>query len=147
MAGMIEPRYVRPTVAGWLTPTLLAPWISVYGAITAFVALGLDRSLFGKGVAWVGAMIAGSLWAFAFCAVLIVTDLLLLGVRVRTLPAGRRGWGTALLSPLAALAIYVAVPPYQFYKAGPWAVIAAVVVPMIAVAFASRVTFGMKPPR
>lgn len=141
---MKEQRYVRPTVAGWLTPTLLAPWISVYGAITAFVALGLDRSLFGKGVAWVAGMIAGSIWAFAFCAVLIVTDLLLLTVRVRTLPAGRRGWGTSFLSPFAVLAVYMAVPPYQFYKAGPWAVLAAVVVPMIAVAVTSRVAFGQK---
>jgi hypothetical protein len=147
MAGMNEQRYVRPTVAGWLTPTLLAPWISVYGAITAFVALGLDKSLFGKGVAWVGGMVAGSMWAFAFCTVLVLTDLLLLGVRVRTLPAGRRGWGTALLAPFAVLAIYMAAPPHQFYRAGPWAVIAAVVAPMIAVAFASRVAFGMKPPR
>lgn len=142
-----EPRYVRPTVAGWLAPTLLAPWISVYGAVTAFVALGLDKSLFGKGVAWVGGMIAASIWAFAYCAILLVTDLVLLGVRVRTLPAGRRGWGTGLLSPLAVLAVYMAVPPYQFYKAGPWVVLAAVVAPMVAVAFVSRAVFGMKPPR
>jgi hypothetical protein len=68
-------------------------------------------------------------------------------VRVRTLPAGKRGWGTAFLSPLAVFGIYTAVPPYQYYKMGPWAVVAALVVPMVAVAVASRVAFGQKPLR
>lgn len=144
---MKEQRYVRPTVGGWLRPTLLAPWISVYGAVTAFVTLGLDKGVFGKSVAWVAGIAAGSVWAFVFCAMLIAVDLLLLGVRVRTLPAGRRGWGTAFLSPLAVFAVYSAVPPYQYYKMGPWAVVAAVLVPMLAVAVVSRVAFGQKPLR
>ncbi len=144
---MKEPRYVRPTVGGWLRPTLLAPWISVYGAVTAFVTLGLDKGVFGKSVAWLAGIAAGSVWAFVFCAMLIAVDLLLLGVRVRTLPAGRRGWGTAFFSPLAVFAVYTAVPPYQYYKMGPWAVVAAVLVPMLAVAVVSRVAFGQKPLR
>lgn len=144
---MKEQRYVRPTVAGWLTPTLIAPWVSVWGAITAFVTLGLDKGLFGKSVAWLVGVTAGSIWAFVYCAILIAVDLALLTVRVRTLPAGKRGWGTAFLSPLAVFGVYTAIPPYQYYKMGPWAVGAALLVPMLAVAIGSRVMFGQKPPR
>lgn len=140
-------RYVRPTVAGWLTPTLIAPWISVYGAVTAIAALGIDRGLFGKVLGWTVGMLVGSVWAFVFCALLIVVDLMLLGVKVRTLPAGKRGWVAGLLAPLAVFATYVAVPPYKFYPAGPWAIAAAVVIPMIVVAMATRIFAGTKPLR
>ena len=139
-------RYVRPTVAGWLTPTLLAPWITAYGAVTAIAALKID-GLFGKVLGWTVGMLVGSVWAFVFCTLLIVVDLALLGVKVRTLPAGKRGWAASLLSPFAVFASYVAMPPYKFYAAGPWAVGAAVLVPMIVVAIASRVLGGSKPPR
>ena len=142
---MVE-RYVRPTVAGWLTPTLIAPWISVYGAVTAIAALHID-GLFGKVLGWTVGMLVGSAWAFAFCTLLVVVDLALLGVKVRTLPAGKRGWAASLLSPFAVFASYVAVPPYKFYAAGPWAVGAAVLVPMVVVAIASRILGGSKPPR
>ena len=140
-------RYVRPTVAGWLTPTLVAPWITVYGVVTAVAALGIDRGLFGKVLGWTVGMVVGSLWAFVFCALLLVVDLALLGVKARTLPAGKRGWAASLLSPLAVFGAYVAVPPYKFYAAGPWAIGAAVLVPMVVVAIATRVFSGIKPPR
>lgn len=143
----MEARYVRPTVAGWLTPTLIAPWISVYGAVTAIAALGIDRGIFGKVLGWAVGMAVGTVWAFVYCTLLVVVDLLLLGVKVRTLPAGKRGWGTGLLSPLAVFALYTVAPPYRFYAQGPWAVAAAVVVPMLLVAVVSRVAFGQRPPR
>lgn len=140
-------RYVRPTVGGWLRPTLIAPWLSTYGAVTAVAVLGIDRGLFGKGVAWALGMTIGTVWAFVYCLMLLVVDLALLGVKVRTLPSGKRGWGAALLSPLAVFATYVAVPPYKFYVYGPWAVAGAVLVPMLLVAVATRVFAGAKPLR
>ena len=140
-------RYVRPTVGGWLRPTLIAPWLSTYAAVTAIAFLGIDRGLFGKGVAWALGMLVGSAWAFVYCLMLIVVDLLLLGVKVRTLPAGKRGWGAAFFSPLACFAAYFAMPPYKFYAYGPWAVAGAVLAPMLVVAIASRVLSGIKPPR
>jgi hypothetical protein len=139
-------RYVRPTVAGWLTPTLIAPWITAYGAVTAIAAFHID-GLFGKVLGWTVGMLVGSIWAFVFCTLLVIVDLALLGVKVRTLPAGKRGWAVSLLSPLAVFASYVAVPPYRFYTAGPWAIAAAVVVPMAVVAILSRVLGGSKPLR
>jgi hypothetical protein len=140
-------RYVRPTVGGWLRPTLIAPWISTYGAVTAIAFLGIDKGLFGKGVAWALGMTIGSVWAFVYCLMLIVIDLMLLGVKIRTLPAGKRGWAAAFLSPLACFGAYVAVPPYKFYASGPWGVAAAVLIPMVVVAIVTRVFSGVKPPR
>ena len=77
----------------------------------------------------------------------LVVDLLLLGVRVRTLPAGRKGWFVSLLSPLAVFGAYVASPPYKYYAGGPWAIAAAVLIPMAVVAIVSRVAGGTKPLR
>lgn len=140
-------RYVRPTVGGWLRPTLIAPWISVYTAVTAAAVLGIDRGLFGKVVGWTLGMMLGSIWAFVFCAILVTVDLALLAVKVRTLPAGRRGWGAAFLSPLAVFGIYAVAPPYRFYPQGPWAILAAVLAPMLVVAVGARILSGRRPPR
>lgn len=140
-------RYVRPTVAGWLAPTLLAPWISVYGAITAYAALGLEWGRFGKIAGWAAGMLVGSVWAFVFCAMLVAIDVMLLAVKARTLPAGRRGWLGALAAPFAVFAVYSVVPPHTFWPYGAWSVAAAVLVPMFAVALVVRVFSGSKPPR
>jgi hypothetical protein len=144
---MSERRYVRPTALGWLTPTLIAPWISVYGAVTAYAALGVDWGLFGKVAGWAVGMLVGSLWAFAFCLVLVAVDVALLAVRVRTLPSGKRGWLSALAAPLAVFGIYGMAPPHTFWRYGGWGVAAAVVAPMVIVALGLRVFAGQKPPR
>jgi hypothetical protein len=144
---MSEKRYVRPTVAGWLAPTLVAPWISVYAGITAFFALGFDKGLFGKVLGWVAGMAVGTVWTLVYCLMLVLIDLVMLGVKVRTLPAGKRGWAISFLSPLAVMGAYIAVPPYSFISGGPWAVGAAVLVPMLLVAIVTRVFGGVKPPR
>jgi hypothetical protein len=141
---MKEQRYVRPTVGGWLTPTLIAPWLSTYGAVTAITLLGIDKGLFGKAIAWTAGMLLGSVWAFTFCLLLILVDVGLLAVKARTLPAGRRGWGTSLLAPLGVFAMYAAVPPHKFYPYGVWGIAAAVFVPMLLAALFSRVAWGQK---
>lgn len=137
-------RYVRPTVGGWLRPTLIGPWLSVYGTVTAIAGLGIDRGLFGKVIGWTLGMVLGSVWAFVFCTLLVAVDLLLLAVRVRTLPSGRRGWATGLLAPPMVFAVYAVAPPYSFYPYGPWAVVGAVVAPMVVVAALTRLFAGQK---
>lgn len=140
-------RYVRPTVGGWLRPTLLGPWISVYAAITAAVLLGVDAGVIGKVLGWAVLMAVGSVWTFVFCIFLVVTDLALLAVKIRTLPNGKRAWLTTTLSPLAVFGIYRVAPPHTFYNYGPWAVVAAILVPMFVVASAVRLFAGAKPLR
>ncbi len=140
-------RYVRPTVAGWLTPTLIAPWLSMSAAVTAFAALGVDWGLFGKVAGWAVGMIAGSIWSFVYCLMLIVVDLMLLGVKVRTLPAGARGWGLSFLSPLMVFGVYAVAPPYTFWPYGWWTVAGVTLAPMLVVALLTRIFAGRKPLR
>jgi hypothetical protein len=140
-------KYVRPTVAGWLTPTLIAPWLTTYGVVTAAAVLGIDQEWWGKAAGWVVGMLVGSIWAFVFCLFLVLVDLALLGIKVRTLPAGKRGWLTSLVSPLMVFGVYAVAPPYSFWKAGPWTVVAVTLVPMAVVAILTRVFGGTKPPR
>lgn len=140
-------RYVRPTIAGWLTPTLIAPWLSVYGAVTAFAALGVDWGLFGKIAGWAVGMLVGSVWAFVFCFMLLLVDVALLAVRVRTLPAGKRGWAGSFVAPLMVFGIYGVAPPHTFWPYGGWGVATAVIAPMAIVAFLVRVFGGQKPLR
>jgi hypothetical protein len=137
-------RYVRPTVAGWLTPTLIAPWISVYSAVTAFAVLGVDWGLFGKIAGWAVGMLVGSVWAFAFCTMLVFVDLALLAVRIRMLPTGKRGWGASFLAPLMVFGIYSLAPPHTFWPYGWWGVVAAVLAPMGLVALVVRLFGGKK---
>jgi hypothetical protein len=140
-------RYVRPTIAGWLTSTLIAPWISVYGAVTAFAAFGLDWGLFGKVATWAAGMLVGTVWAFAFCTLLVLIDVLLLAVRVRTLPAGKKAWGASLVAPLMVFGVYVVAPPHTFWPYGWGTVATAVLAPMAIVALLVRVFAGQKPLR
>lgn len=140
-------RYVRPTIAGWLGHTLIAPWLSVYGAVTAFAVLGVDWGLFGKVAGWALGMIVGSVWALAFCAMLLVVDVALLATRVRTLPAGSRGWLASFVSPLMVFAAYGAAPPHTFWRYGGWGVAAAIFVPMALAAIGMRLVAGRRPLR
>ena len=140
-------RYVRPTIAGWLSHTLVAPWLSVYAAVTAFAVLGVDWGLFGKVAGWAIGMLVGSVWAFAFCTMLLLIDVALLAVRVRTLPAGKRGWFASFVAPLMVFAMYAAAPPHTFWRYGGWGVTAAVLAPMAFAALVLRLFAGQKPPR
>lgn len=139
-------RYVRPTIGGWLTPTLMAPWLSVYAAVTAFAVLGVDWGLLGKIAGWAIGMFVGSVWAFVFCSMLVLVDIALLAVRVRTLPAGKRGWLGAFVAPLVVFGAYGVAPPHTFWPYGGWGVAAAILAPMALVAVAVRVLTGQKPP-
>jgi hypothetical protein len=144
---MSEPHYVRPTVGGWLRPALIAPWVSVYVAVTAVAAFGIERGVFGKVIGWALGMAVGSVWAFVYCLIGIAIDLALLSVKVRTLPIGRHAWISGLASPLVVFGVYTLAPPYTFYPLGIQAVLAAILIPMATVAIVGRVITGQRPPR
>jgi len=117
------------------------------GAVTAFALLGIDWGLFGKIAGLAVGLLVGSVWAFTYCTMLVIIDLLLLGVKVRTLPAGLRGWGASLVSPLAVFGVYGVLRPHTFWPYGWWTVAAVVLVPMLVVAIVTRVFAGRKPLR
>src|SRR3954447_4360669 len=141
---MATERYVRPTIAGWLTPTLIAPWIASYASTAAFLALGVD---FGKwhSAAWVVGLIFAGAFAFTFSLLLVILDLLLLAVRARTFSTGGKAWLGTLVTLPAIFACYVPVSPHKFWATGGWGVAAAVFIPMFIGALGLRIFAGRKP--
>ncbi len=137
-------RYVRPTVTGWLGPTMIGPWISVYSAVSLYAAFGPEGRFLGRWAMWAMGMLAGSLVAAIYVLVLVTVDVLLLALRRRMLPTGRRAWGMALGSPLLIGLSYALFAPHGFYKYGPWAIAAALFVPMLVSAFGVRIFAGQK---
>jgi hypothetical protein len=72
-------------------------------------------------------------------------DLALLAVRMRTLETGGRAWIRAVVAPLLPIASYAVYSPHNWWKLGPWTVVAAVLVPMLLSAVAVRVVSGKRP--
>jgi hypothetical protein len=141
---MAEKRYVRPSIKGWVAPLMLAPWASIYGAVSLFAAFGPEFKYVNRWVVWGIGMIAGTVIAFTYMLLLALIDVLLLAIRVRQLPTGGRAWLSAFGSPLVFLTSYAVLEPWTYWKGGPWTVLGMVVVPMIVVAIVSRVAFGAK---
>ena len=141
---MATEKYVRPTIARWLAPTVIGLWIASYAWTAAFLALGVD---FGKwhSAAWVVGLIFAGVFAFAYSLVLVLLDLLLLAVRVRTFATGKRAWLGTFLSVPAIFSCYLAVPPHKFWATGGWGVAAAVFIPMFVGALGLRIFAGRKP--
>ena len=137
-------KYVRPTIKGWVAPLLLAPWASIYAAVSLFAAFGPEFKYVNRWVVWGIGMLAGSIVAFTYMLLLALVDVLLLAVRVRQLPTGKRAWASAFASPLVFLGSYAVLEPWAYWKGGPWTVLGIVVVPMIVCAIGSRVVFGAK---
>jgi hypothetical protein len=137
-------RYVRPTVAGWLAPLMVGPWVSTYGAVSLYAAFGPDHEYVNRWVKWVVGMGFGTLYAAFFVLALAIVDVLLLSLRQRVLPTGRNAWLMATGTPLAGIASYVFMSPLKFYKYGPWAVAAAIVLPVVLSSFTVRIAAGQK---
>ncbi len=139
-------RYVRPTIAGWLVPSLLAPWISVVGVVTAFSALGVSWGIVARVATWLLGMLVGGLWTIVYCTMCMVADVALLAVRARTLPTGTRGWTLGLAAPVVVFACYAMWPPYSFWRHCAWGVALATLAPMLVAVIVSRWVGGEKLP-
>ena len=140
-----EEKYVRPSIAGWLLSTTLGTFVSAYAATSLYAAFGPLPDLVPRTVFWVVGMAVATGWALVFVLLQSVIDLALLAVRVRTLANGKAAWLSAIIAPLLPLATYAAYSPHKWWKLGPWAVVIAVLVPMVFSAVAVRVALGKKP--
>lgn len=140
-------RYKRPTIRGWILPTVVGPLVSVYTTVSLVALFWGDAGMIWRGVGWAAGMLFGSIWAAVYILLLGFVDVSLLVVKLRTLPVGRRAWLMALGCPAVIAGIYKLVPPYKFYASGPWGVILAFLVPMLIVTLVARIAFGTKPPR
>ena len=142
---MKNERYVRPSVAGWLLPTTVGTFISAYGAVSLYAALGPLPDLVPRTVFWVVAMALATGWALLYVLMQSVVDMALLAIRVRTLVNGKTAWTSALVAPLLPLATYAVYSPHRWWRMGPWAIAIAVIVPMIVSAVGVRIFAAKKP--
>ena len=140
-----EERYVRPSIAGWLLPTTIGTFLSAYAATSLFAAFGPLPDLVPRTVFWVVGMAVATGWSLVFVLLQSIVDLALLAVRLRTLANGKAAWLSALIAPLLPIATYAVYSPHKWWKLGPWAVVTAVLVPMLFSTIATRVMLGKKP--
>ena len=140
-----SPTYKRPSIAAWLLPTMVGPFLAMATAVGLYAWLGPLGDLVPRSVFLVVGLLVGSLWAFVYSLVAGLTDLALLAVKVRTLPNGKTAFLSSFLAPLAALATYAVYSPHKWYKFGPWAIVGALLVPLVVAAVGSRVVAGRKP--
>jgi hypothetical protein len=138
-------RYVRPSVAGWLLPTTIGTFLSSYGAVSLYAALGPLPDLVPRTVFWIVGMAIATGWSLVFVLLQSLVDMALLAVRMRTLVNGKTAWFSALVAPLFPIVTYAVYSPHRWWKLGPWAVAFAVVVPMIVSAVGVRVLVAKKP--
>ena len=85
----------------WLWPTLVGPFFGSW-------LLALARTTQGNGGGWslLGWLALGSVAGGALAITLVCVDWLLLLVRLRTPPTGRRGWVSSVASPLPLALIW-----------------------------------------
>lgn len=142
---MTPKRYVRPTIGGWLRPTLIAPWLSTYATVSLY-AMFAPEGWLPRWATWAMLMALGTAFAGAYVLVTVVVDVALLAIRQRVLPAGAPGWKMSLASPVLVLASYLLVKPHTYWRTGPWGVALAIFAPMIVGAIVTRVVAGQRPP-
>lgn len=142
---MKNERYVRPSIAGWLLPTTLGTFLSSYGAVSLYAAMGPLPDLVPRTVFWVVGMAVATGWSLLFVLLQSVVDMALLAVRVRTLVNGKTAWLSSFAAPLFPLATYAAYSPHKWWRLGPWAIAIAVLMPMIVSAVGVRLFAAKKP--
>ena len=138
-------RYVRPSIAGWLLPTTVGTFLAAYGAVSLYAAIGPLPDLVPRSVFWIVGMAVATGWSLVYVLVQSVVDFALLAIRVRTLVNGKAAWLSAIVAPLLPLATYAVYSPHKWWKLGPWAVLAALLVPMLISAVGVRIFAAKKP--
>ncbi len=144
---MANETYRRPTVAGWLAPVMVGPWISIFLFVTAYAFLGPEWRYVPRWGIWAIGMLSGTVIGAVYVALLALVDVLLLAVKVRMFPTGKRGWLTATLSPLVFMTSYAILRPWAYWKGGPWTVVAILAVPLVVTAIGTRLLTGARVPR
>jgi hypothetical protein len=133
----------RPSIQSWLAPTFLAPLASAFALVTAYAWLGPVDGVV-RWIAWIVGLLAASLWVLPFALIGSLLDVLLLKVKVRMLPSGARAWALNAGAAAASLVSYAVVSPHRWWKLGPWAIVAALLLPPIVALVVSRLAFGQK---
>jgi hypothetical protein len=135
----------RPTFGRWFRPLFLGTYLGAWGA-AAVHALTDPRLAWLPYVGvlkWVLYLTSFTLLAFVWIAGVALYDVILLKLRVRTLPTGPRAWGLSAMAPLVGGVVLRLLPTSAAVAFWPW--LAAALVPTLAVAFGARFALGERP--
>lgn len=140
-----EVPYKRASIAGWIFPLVIAPFVAAYGSVAAYSYLGPLPDYVPRTAFLVVGLAVASLWAPIFAVIQGAVDLLLLAVRFRALENGLRAWARSFLAAALPLVSYMAYSPHKWWKLGPWSVGIAMLVPMVISAIVVRLFLGRRP--
>jgi hypothetical protein len=90
----------------WLVPTLVAPALTASVAVTVHV-WGQSWAL----LRWLGLMWIGTTAALVLSVALLLSDWVLLLIRLREPPLGKRAWLSSGVAPVVAYGLWVLLRP------------------------------------
>ena len=126
-------------LARWLCPALLGPLLAIFVYITVAVLVGDCDPKLGRWGCWVLGMIFGTLFGGMLGLMLLVTDAILLRLRLRLLPMGGRAWLAGIAAPMIVFAVWHVWRPDG--RDG-WRLSLALLAPMVAAAIGLRLLFS-----
>jgi hypothetical protein len=130
-------------LTSWMGPAFLGTMLSAWASVTLYVLLGKHEPIFGKLVInWLIAVAIATPVAATLAGTMLVLDVFLLKLKVRTLPTGGAAWGMALLSPLPVVAAYLLFRPS--FTFGPWGFALSVLAPVLSSALVVRILMGRR---
>jgi hypothetical protein len=122
----------RPSIGEWMASVVLGTFFGAWGFASLYAVLR------GSLIKWVLLLAICSALAAVQVVVLGTVDLLLLWLKVRQLPNGRRAWTGSILS-----SVIIGVVGVGFARFGsPIGVLASVLVPMFAISAGMRLFTG-----
>jgi len=126
----------------WLVPTLVGPFATMWTLVTlAFLLTGQAQILGERLDTWAVAMLITGFLAAGQVVALLVSDVLLLKLKLRRLPTGGRVWLSSLLSPFIVQMIFmIPMPIESVFGLALW-----VLGGMLGAATANRLLFGTAP--
>lgn len=135
----------RPTFGRWFRPLFFGTYLGAWGAaaVHALTDPRLRWLPYVGVLKWVLYLVAFTLLGFAWILATAAYDVLLLKVRVRTLPTGLRAWGLAVGAPLLGGAALKLWPAASTDGLVTW--IASTLVPTLLVAIVGRLALGRRP--
>ena len=129
-------------IAPWLLPTLVAPMLGA-ALYVALVAQVVDLPVRVPTFVWVLAAGVASAVSLVIGAMMAMTDVALLKLKLRTPPTGWRVWAMGLLAPMPVLFTWQKL--IRFAVTGLPQFLLAFFAPMLVVALVARLVLGARP--
>jgi hypothetical protein len=126
-------------IAGWATPLMLSPWLSIAGVTAAYAYFGPEVRFVPRDVVFGVGLALGVVTGALFVLASALIDIAILAIAKRTLPQGVTGWVSGAFGAALFTASYAVLKPWTYWRGGPWTVVGLFVAPPIVAALVSRI--------